>query len=466
MKTRHLLALLPALSLATAQEQDEVEESLPVFDMHFAGGDVIAGTPTAGNWENFTLSSSKFEGGITVQGDRLLSWQASSPVKREGSDHVARLVFNNGDSLKGAIANVDDENVTLRTDYAGELVIPRIFINSLEVGDGGNLLFQGPGPVNSWHVEPTRSWSLRDGTWRCIQNGHLARNVDLPDKFSLSFSGTWRHNLRLKVHLGEGEGDARRRNQYVLNLDAGRFSVQRRSARNGRGRMQPLDFNRQKLMELASLEEASFEVLVDRQEGAIHILQNDFLIGTWRDDAEAMADVIVDRIGFYSDDSNRMRLEDITVKEWSGTLPVQESVDEDLLELTESEKDKGYRLMPLANGDTVIGKILKIRDNAVEVETEFTNFAIPIGRLLSLPLGTRDDQAIRRRGDVRAYFANQQNFVTVRLDSINGFQAKVVSDNFGETTVDLRYFSRLEFWPHSPEMDRARELVLQQSADR
>lgn len=460
MKMNSLSIILAALTCVPLIAQEPDQEITSKFRLDFVGNDHFTGSITGGTWEGLNIASDELVEPVAIEVDRLLSLERIGETKSLPNDHVARIVFNNGDSLAGRLMEVKDDTLMLETAFGGTLEIPRIFVRTLEVEDTGDAVFIGPGARDSWDVSPDRAWTLNGREWVSKTNGRLGRKVEYPDQFVISFEGTWRNRLNFQMQIGEHVPDGKRLTDfYRIQFNNRNVNVQRNSQRAGRHELRPLQVNRQAFANAGEENESHFEIFVDRPNAMIAISMDGLQVGRFQAEADVFSGIVVDHLGFYGDNSNQLRLSDISVRQWDGIMPDQNIGDpeESIITLTEAETEKGYRPMPLANGDTIIGKILEIRDNAVKIETEFTNLSVAIARLSDLPLGTRDDQAIRMRGDVRAYFSNARDSMLFKLISIDGDQATVLSDNFGETTLDLRYFSKIEFWPHSSAMNRLRE---------
>ena len=73
------------------------------------------------------------------------------------------------------VLSLDDNQLKISTWYAGDFVIPRKQIESLQFGiRDQKIIYRGIDPVNDWSTHDGR-WSKSGNTYTCQGSGTLAR---------------------------------------------------------------------------------------------------------------------------------------------------------------------------------------------------------------------------------------------------------------------------------------------------
>ena len=122
-----LLALLPCLAPA----QEEIEPEL-AGTLKFANRDRISGYPKGLDAEGHLKWQASFlKEPISIRPSTILEMrlEGGQPVAPDVAHH-ALLTLTNGDTLRGQLDALDEEHVTLKTWYGGNLKIKR----TMEIG--------------------------------------------------------------------------------------------------------------------------------------------------------------------------------------------------------------------------------------------------------------------------------------------------------------------------------------------
>ena len=107
---------------------------------------------------------------------------------------------------------------------------------------------------------------------------------------------------------------------------------------------------------------------------------------------------------------------------------------------------EGQRI-DLANGDSLLGKIMGVNEGATKVKTSLGDVIIPVNRLRSFQLHESEATLKEPRmykEDVRAWFT-EGGFVTLKIARLNDKKIAGYSQVFGDAEFDLTAFSRIEF---------------------
>jgi hypothetical protein len=208
--------------------------------------------------------------------------------------------------------------------------------------------------------------------------------------------------------------------------------------------------------ELRENDRARIELRASRKSGKVCLLVDGALINIWQDDQ--LADTkFGDALKFNTHSPHPTRLSNIVVIPWDGEIdevpqPRGRGMRNfgDFLEgdpepekAAEAKSDDGR--MQLANGDSIDGEVLEMKDGNIRIKSSLGEVTLPISRLKKLALKKVGlERAIRRNGDVRASFPDGSTIV-FRLDRIADGALVGSSQNFGEAMIRSDAISRIEF---------------------
>jgi hypothetical protein len=153
-------------------------------------------------------------------------------VLRGGRPHrmpgtLSHVDLVNGDKVPGIITALDGESVTLETDYAGKLRIPRDQVSMLAPNPlGGRVAYYGPFAEDDWKMihgefpegmpaegaetgakgneEAPGRWAFSGSAWYWNHKGAgtaLIRETGMPERSVLRFDLAWKSRLNLMIVL-------------------------------------------------------------------------------------------------------------------------------------------------------------------------------------------------------------------------------------------------------------------------
>jgi hypothetical protein len=442
-----LLALLPCL--APAQEETEPEL---VGTLKFANRDRISGHPEGLDAEGHLKWQASFlKEPIPIRPSTILEMrlEGEQPVALDVGHH-ALLTLTNGDTLRGQLDALDEEHVTLKTWYGGNLKIKRTMASNLEILRAERAVYSGPADFESWNIkgEPD-SWSMNAGVLTSSKGAGIAREIDFPDKCRIGFDVAWRSGLRLRVLLFSDDGDdTQPDNCYDLVCQRRFVYLRKRWMTLGSGGSRIV--GQANIESLATKENARFDFYIDRTVGTIALYIDGAQAQVWTDQ-----DPKVGKLGnwlhFISEDFFPIQVSRIRVSPWTGDLP--ENVNTAALE---EQEDAEGQLIRLQNGDLVIGEVGQIANGVLDIKTKFCDMKIPVDRMRTVDLSTGEyEEPIRKEGDVRAWL-REGGRVTFRLDTFDRESLSGYSQTFGDATFKLSSFSRIEFNIYDDELESMR----------
>ncbi len=429
--------------------------------VRFANGDQLAGSAVSIGRDSISWQSSLLEEQANFKLSEILDLRLPSKKSMKHVDsttHEAVVELTNGDIVKGALVAISDQQIKLKTWYAGELVFPRLNVKSININRLMKVLYRGPDDIKEWTISGgEESWKLENEQFISeTHRGSIARNFDLPEEYEITFQINWRELLKARLVFGSSQIDTTSPSSgYEMNFQPSMINVRRLSDRDWLGTNSNQSVFREN-------ESAKISVRVSKKTGKILLLVDDEPSGIWND--PALKENTGVGIHFISDaQANRnpkssISISNIIISEWDGFL--DEKTANDLLmrdqrinrfHMGMHERGEEMKVplpdgrMILSNGDTIEGEVIGVEGDMIKLKTPFTEVIFPVHRLTNIPL-KRDDleTAKLENGDVRASLSDGSKLV-FRLDDVKDGKWIGYSQNFGHAQFDQSAFKYIEF---------------------
>ncbi|MDP0489771.1 MAG: hypothetical protein Q7Q71_01825 [Verrucomicrobiota bacterium JB023] len=423
------------------------DESAPVATVHFADGKSLIGSPAGYEEHEHLLWSSPYLRNESVRFeipavDRIdfddtaqqpdeLDYQAFVQLHQ----HYDRFA----DRLPAELLSFDENEVRLRTWYAGDLTLQRSMVAHIEVSSQPKALYSGPLPLEDWtEVNDESAWEETPKGLQTLRRGSIAQKFpDLPERLKISFEVSFDNGPYLALlFFADANDTSRPDNYYYLELRGSyvdfRKTIDGRYVRLGNNLRNRLDFDGE--------DSAQFDVYIDRQKGVYSLYANDEQMGIWNDVEPFVAG---DWFHLFNKTGQSSLVKSYVIRPWDGELP--EATDPGEVEELPGEGER----IELRNGDTLLGEASSVQDEKLLVETEFAPVSVPLQFLRSFQITNYAERNEPRMwpGDVRAYF-HDGGHVTLRMSKFTPTHVTGYSQAFGEASFDLRAFSRIEFNPY------------------
>lgn len=360
---------------------------------------------------------------------RLMSVSSSA-----GADNVVRLT--NGDELRGRIVSVDTETLILSDTPAGTLRLLRGMVAEFSPSGGmGELWYEGPTSLEEWSVRGDRSrqWVFSDGGLVPLNPSPIGRIIDgMGDRVQIEFTIEWKFGpgylsfwfFHEKPEEPQGEG-------YMLNIVASqRLDLSRMRAGGGNQNLGGVDIG-----EWTGGGGSTMRLMIcaDRRQGEIAVFINGRLVRQWKDSRDFRGGGRA--ITFMPQGGKDVRLTDIRVSRWVGRL----------LQTTETAQKGDSDTVILANGDTMSGRVLELREGRLRVETPFASFDVPADRVVQVTFASDSRLRARRRPmDVRLRLVGGGQLTMTFLE-MDARMIRGESENFGRAQWPLESVQRVEF---------------------
>ncbi len=361
-----------------------------------------------------------------TSGVRHVVLRGGQPAK--GLATLSHLGLVSGDRVPGVVTGIDAETITLESEWAGVLRVPRSQVALLAPNPlGGRIHYHGPFSADGWRMahpehpgglpgpaagdKPEKNdkspgrWEFSGAAWywKGDRTGTaLLRPDGMTDRSVLRLSVAWKNRLNLAIAFhadlavppreGKDDRDAPRMpaggenpalpalfgNSYVLQMFSSYFILYRTAIdAGGNGTMERVRLGNSNLR-LGETGRASVEIRSNRGSGLISLFINDEFVSQWnesgaggRDDAGFAGKG--SGFGFVvQGEDSPVRVTDIVVSEWNGMPDSARSLE---------VEDQDVVLM--ANGtDRFAGKIAGMDGEArLSFEGRHGRFSFPLAEV-------------------------------------------------------------------------------------
>ena len=464
MRTASLfLALVLVLALPCfAQEESSV--------VRFSNGDQLTGALLALTGEKLSWKSqllkqpAEFDLKYVVDLELPVS---VPPADRPVVAHEAVLEMSNGDTIRGQLAGITDEQITLNTWYAEQLPLRRVNVKSVKISSVADTHYRGPNSMEEWtQGDGGDSWRFRGGALHSDSPGGVAREIDFPDECVVAFEAAWRGSFRPKIVLfSDDTTTTSPQAGYEMVFQGNSVHVKKAGSNNWLGHSTNAGVLREN-------EKARIEIKASLKSGKIALFVDGGLIDIWQDDA-LDRESLGKGLHIVAQDSSPLRVSNIEVTGWDGYL--EETQDRRLR--FQARFQGGFQLdggfdgeetpqspkeaipegrMILRNGDMIEGEVLGIEGEEITLKTPFSEVKFPVARLKNIALSSESMETPKLyKGDVRATLADGSRIV-FRLDGVEEEILVGFSQNFGIARFRRDSFKRIEFNIHRTDMEAIR----------
>ena len=465
--------ILPAISLISPALQAARPPMITLSAMSKAGGSVEAiymlnGDIISGKFVKFDpkigliweAAGIKPALQIDPAGIDRVTFKGQPPAKASQS----RILLNSGNELTGKIEIVDADKVVINSWYAGRLEFKRTAIKAIipARGGSGQVTFNGPKSEKNWVFStaknaggrkgilippkvipgnlpkknvPSGMFQFKANSFESTGSGAMVgREVEFPDKSITEFDLDWKtptgrssayFNLNVNFfsdNLKSGSNG----NSYSLKLSQTGASLSRHEMQDGEPVSNRLGSNaRVNLTGIGS--RARFSFRVDRKKRTFILFINGQKICNWKDKGEFAGKGA--GLVFTSRASYPVRISNISIKEWDGSLPVS------FKDTLGSPKEDFLRL---ANDDTMSGSVISVRENIIHLKTiSFGDVNVPLNRTGLIQFAGNNAPINEKlpKGVVTAKLKGYGS-LTFSLKSWKDGELEVESPDFGTATID------------------------------
>lgn len=168
------------------------------------------------------LRSPLSEQPLKLRSDKLDSAQfPPSPHASPPAPIVLQLI--NGDLLTAEKVNsLDDQQLVVTSQDAGEVIIPRNTLESARFGiRPQRILFGKENNADEWvnEMEERENWRIKKNSFMARGKAAASHDIDLPDDFSISFTLEWKDDLQPDMDLLIAKSNDKASGNYRLAIN-------------------------------------------------------------------------------------------------------------------------------------------------------------------------------------------------------------------------------------------------------
>ncbi|MCW1925301.1 hypothetical protein OKA05_22265 [Luteolibacter arcticus] len=220
-----------------------------------------------------------------VRADHLRKVVFSAGSEKD-DQHDCMVTLANGDQFPADLSGIDDSAVTVRTDFAGEIRIPRESVGTVQLGvRPRKTIYRGPDNDTGWTIK--NGWRYDTRRFSADSTGTLSREFDIPGSFALKFRLTWRNSPNIQAYFASDSFETTgKANRYYIQLNASGFELKRQDSSGNNGAYYSMATIPR---DATDFEKSAVEVelLVDRHLGKVYVLLDGEEAGQYPDPAKS-----------------------------------------------------------------------------------------------------------------------------------------------------------------------------------
>ncbi len=418
---------------ATAEQVQSRIYKQPVSDIiQFSNGDTLHGTLVSIEGLDYVVwQSPDAKNNIEFYTTNISEISLARKEIQTNRTTTCVLKLVNGDELPGVLSDLSDSELILDTWYGGRLKINRNVIKSLMfTRDRGGAIFDGPTGLDGWFTGRGRiSWKYSDGSFIAARPGMIGRDMKLPNRIKISYDIAWQGGVFFLMTIFSDNPEDLYSSGYMLQFNSGYINLQRIRRNSGSRNLGQVE-----LLSLNEKSKAKIEVYADREKGLIALFIDGSFVKQWKDNNDAPMTGTC--MHFQQQSGNTIKLSNLRIEEWDGRLDSRIDVDNATIE---------NDMVELVNHDKLSGKLLYIKNDKLKFSTSFAEMEIPLERVYSFELASKNSSKIERKKDeVVATFIGRGS-VSFKLQKWDKSGVVGKSQGFGDFKFIQDAFSRIVF---------------------
>jgi len=379
---------------------------------------------------------------------------------RRGSTRVS---LANGDELLGELQGLDQDALTLKTWYGGQISLKRDALKRLIPGQKTqDALYQGPNAKDKWThsnsygavafpqgiaLPPERlaqlkargaaRWAFKDDALQSNGTGAQAGldfGADLPDLANIEFDLEWTSSPSVYLSLyTDNLKSYTQGNSYSVRISSTSVYIYRYNQGRGNRLGDTARYTAQ--TQPGAPAGARFSLRVNKEKKTILLYVNNRYVQKWVDHADFAGKGR--GLMFRAGTANPMRLSNLRISPWDGVIPGK----------TENAVADGKSdSVRLANNDTLKGTLKSIQDGALDFTYYEANMQIQLGKISTIHFRQPAQAPAAPSKAVRLTLKNRGR-LTCTLKEWKDGKVRVAAPSLGEATLDAKIIEAIDFNP-------------------
>ena len=398
---------------------------------------------------------------------------AKGKLPQQAKPHTASIQLTNGDRLEGELKSLADGKLTLDTWYAGPLIINQKGIRTLSPGfEAAKTIFEGPINPKNWtfanganpgiilnrgpvppqlqqRLQQQRAQQANQPNWQFDGDGfevNKARSAmvgrtfkELPDRASIEFEVDWTTYLNLYVNIYTDRLNSYSScNGYRLQLNQSYAYLYWCSTTRGSGRVG--NNYRINLGSSATGQKRSVKIAlkVDKKKKLFALYTDGKYRTQWKDTLNKDFTGKGGGILFTSYSTYQMRVDNIRIREWNGTLPGQNRA-------TAGNGKEDFVLFN--NEDNITGKLLGINEGNMVFQSALykDGLKIPLQTVETIHLSKENALPFTVPASSARVTLKGKGQMTMKILDWKDGKITAQSPIFGKATIDEAIVQSIEF---------------------
>jgi hypothetical protein len=341
------------------------------------------------------------------------------------------VTLTNGDIFAGNLVEMNEEKLTIKTDYAGDVSINRFSVSSIDPNPATDAGYAGPQDASEWALASlARGWKYHDGALFSQGPGSISRSLSWTGvPVGIEFRLDWKSLAQMQMRIGDSGT-----NGLLLKVGNGRAAMEgvgsiRLRLTQPAGRVQVRNDK-----SLATPEaSARFFLFIDPDEKTVSLFVN----GRRIQKANIEGDLSSARSRIlFSSQTKGMTLRNIKI---SKRFPKRDGFPVLPAPAASSTDD----FLMFSNFDSSSGRVGQLADGRISCQVGHLDLILPLSRFAKIDF-SRDgvERSRREEGDVFVLLQNGTR-LTLRLEAIDEASITGRSESFGLIRVDRRAVSGL-----------------------
>lgn len=394
------------------------------------------------------------------------------------------VTLSNGDIVHGKVTSINTEQLRMKTEYLGEIQIPKNLVSSVTFQPhGGKLKYYGPLNTDGWQTIATKTdkkaetekgaalptgkdpedqktkaaWKHISNAWYSGTQDHhcLVRDNALPEICRLSFEVAWQESLYMQIgffadlsppeqdqthynisnHIASAVG-----NSYTLYVQEHSINLYAHSFDKD-GKLEKNHIEGSASINLRGREKAHLELRLNRTEKLALLYVDGVYKIKWP--LDALPENHGKALAFFKPAYNnrapcQIRIKDITISEWNG-----------LQDSARSTRNKDHDIVMLVNGlDRFSGIFNGLEDGFVSFTGSYGNhLEIPSKEIAEVNYASKNLHTLDQKADqppVYFYTLPYGRISATPVENQSG-SCTLYSEVIGEIELDTDYVNIIDF---------------------
>ncbi len=353
-----------------------------------------------------------------------------------GSNTTCQIRFANGDESLGKLVALNENEVEMQTWFGGTLKTPRSALRSLRFIPNGSLtVYEGPTSLQEWQLgknQNPQAWQFSDGALIANAVGTVGRDMHLPASSRLEFDLAWNapFSLLFSYYTEVFDGFNYNSSAYMFYINPGNVSLQRINAGAGSSTLGRTET----IAAMLKKKKVHLEFRGSKAENLLELLVDGKLVSQWKDNAGWVGKG--SGILFYAQtDGANLKISNMKVSEWDGK-PGDEIM---------TNAPAGEDQLHLANRDKVSGKVIKLRDGKLNIQTPASSLEIPTERVTQIFFGNlATNSNAHSPWEIRA-FVSGGGRISFALEKWSAEKVSGRNENLGNISLSSQSIRHIQF---------------------